>query len=76
MKPGVFILDEMEERRWTIHDLATKSGISVDRMKDIITSEVSISMDDAQGLARAFGTSAQLWVNLADAAKRKESRHE
>jgi addiction module HigA family antidote len=72
MKPGVFILDEMEERGWKVHDLAAKSGISVDRVKDIITSEVSISMDDALGFSRAFGTSSQLWLNLEDTAKRKE----
>ena len=62
--PGEFIREEIEERGWTQEDLAEISGRSLRLVNEIIMGKRGITPETANGLAAAFGTSAQFWMNL------------
>lgn len=75
---GEFIADELEARGWTPRDLAERMGGEVDVNELTIELHIAcgeshpdayMGQETADGLARAFGTSAELWMNL-DAAYR------
>lgn len=61
---GVHIMDEMEERDWSLEDLAQALGIPVSEAEDIITGRRRVLGRHAEGLSRAFGTSAHVWLHL------------
>jgi HTH-type transcriptional regulator/antitoxin HigA len=67
--PGEAIREELEERGWTQRDLADIMGVQPSIVSAIVKGTKPISLDLARNLAAAFGTSAQLWVNM-DAAYR------
>lgn len=76
--PGEFIREELEAREWGQIDLAAILGRSPNIISDIISGKRSISPDIAQELASAFGTSAELWLNLQtahDLAMAERSNH-
>lgn len=69
--PGLYIAEEIACRRWTIEDLAIRMG--GDSTLNACTLELLIFLHDrecvldkatAEGLARAFGTSPELWLGL------------
>lgn len=62
--PGEFIRDEIEARGWTQNDLAEILGRPIRLVNEIISGKRSITPETAQGLAAAFGNSAQFWMNL------------
>lgn len=62
--PGEYILDELKERGWSQIDLSDILGYSPTIISETISGKRIISIKFAQGLAEAFGTSAQLWLNL------------
>lgn len=62
--PGEFIKDEIEARGWTQEDLAEITGLPSPVISNIINVKRTISPDIASGLAAAFGTTAQFWMNL------------
>jgi addiction module HigA family antidote len=62
--PGDHIIELLEVYNWTIEDLEIVTGISSNRLNDIITHKEPITLDIAQGLSKAFGLSIQLWINL------------
>jgi HTH-type transcriptional regulator/antitoxin HigA len=62
--PGEFIKEELEARGWTQDDLAEILGRPLRAVNDIINAKRGITPDTAKGLGAAFGTSAQLWMNL------------
>ena len=62
--PGDFIREEIEERGWTQEDLATILRRPVQTVNLIINGKKSITAETARQLAAAFGTSAELWLNL------------
>ena len=62
--PGDFIREELEERGWTQADLASIMDRPVETISRIVTGKLTITPDTAKGLAAAFGTSAELWLNL------------
>ena len=62
--PGEYIQEELEERGWTQLDLAEILGRPPQAVNEIINGKKSITPETAIGLAGAFGTSAQLWMNL------------
>lgn len=62
--PGEFIREEMEERGWSQLDLASILGRDTRVVNEILTGKRAITTETAQGLAEAFGTDAQLWMNL------------
>ena len=62
--PGEYIREELGERGWTQIDLADILGRPPQVVNEIVAGKRSITPETARGLADAFGTSAQLWMNL------------
>jgi HTH-type transcriptional regulator / antitoxin HigA len=62
--PGEYIREELVERGWTQIDLADILGRPPQVVNEIVAGKRSITPETAKGLADAFGTSAQLWMNL------------
>ena len=62
--PGEFIREEIEERGWTQEDLAEILGRPLRLVNEIIMGKRGITPETANGIAAAFGTSAQFWMNL------------
>jgi HTH-type transcriptional regulator/antitoxin HigA len=65
--PGDFLREELEARDWTAAHLATLLGCSPQLVEAVLAGQCGISPETARGLARALGTSPDLWLNL-DAA--------
>lgn len=62
--PGDHIIELLEVYNWTMEDLELISGISSNRLNDVITHIEPITLDIAQGLSKAFGLSIEFWLNL------------
>src|SRR5258706_4997003 len=62
--PGEFLAEELEARGWSQTELAEILGRPPRLINEIIASKRAITPETAKGLAAAFGTSAQLWMNL------------
>ncbi len=62
--PGDFIREEIEARGWSQADLARIIGRPTQAVNMIINGKKEITPQTAVELAEAFGTSAQLWLNL------------
>src|SRR5690606_18219877 len=56
--------DELEARGWTQVELAEILGRPQRLVSELISAKRAISPETARGLAAAFGTSADLWMNL------------
>lgn len=67
LPPGETLRDELEARGWTQADLAEVLGRSEGLVSDLVAGKRGITAETAQGLAAAFGMSAEFWMNL-DAA--------
>lgn len=65
--PGDLIKEELEARGWTQEDLAEILGRTTPTVNEIITGRRGITVDSAKGIAGAFGTSAQFWLNMESA---------
>lgn len=65
--PGEFISEELEERGWAQADLAEIIGKTPATVNDLIKGKRKITPEMAEGLAAAFGTSAEYWTNLETA---------
>jgi len=65
--PGEHIREEIEARGWTQETLAEVLGKSVRLVNEILTGRRSITPETATVLAEAFGTSAEVWLNLESA---------
>lgn len=62
--PGEYIREELVERGWTQMDLAEILGRPPQVVNEIVAGKRSITPETARGLGDAFGTSAQVWMNL------------
>lgn len=65
--PGEFVKDEMDARGWDEVELARRMSVDVMLLTivlSLIKCEQDITPNIAFGLRRAFGTSADLWMNL------------
>lgn len=62
--PHEYIAELMQERGWTVHDLARAMGMPAVEAAVVMTGAEPISPLHARRLARAFGTSSTLWLNL------------
>ncbi len=60
--------EELEARGWGVEDLAVAMGeglSAIDEVRGVLENEDRwFDEDFARGLSRAFGTSAELWMNL------------
>jgi len=62
--PGDFIREELEARGWEQRDLAEIMGRPERVVSELIAGKRSLTAETAQQLGEAFGTSAQVWLNL------------
>src|SRR6478752_6273236 len=62
--PGDFIAEELEARGWTQGDLARILGRPLQAVNAIIRGKKAITPETAVGLGAAFGTSAEIWLNM------------
>lgn len=63
--PGEILLEEfMEPLGLTQNQLARDLGVDPGRINRIVTGKSRITADTALRLARRFGTTPQLWMNL------------
>jgi len=62
--PGEFIEDELEARSWSQQDLADIIRRPPRLVSELVNGKRGITVETARGLARAFGTSVELWLNL------------
>lgn len=65
--PGEFIRDELEARGWAQRDLAYILGVKEQAINPIMSGKRGISPDMAQSLSKAFGISAEYFLNLQKA---------
>lgn len=62
--PGKTLEAEMKARKLSANALALKLRVPANRVSDIVRNKRAISAETALRLSRAFGTSAQFWLNL------------
>jgi HTH-type transcriptional regulator/antitoxin HigA len=62
--PGEFIREELDARGWSQADLAAILGRPPRLISELVAGKRAVSPETAKGLAQAFGTSAELWMNL------------
>ncbi len=62
--PGEVLRDELDELGLSAHALSKALGVPVNRVTMILNGQRGVSADTALRLARYFGTTPQLWMNL------------
>ncbi len=62
--PGEFLREELDGLGLSANALSKALGVPVNRVTMILNGRRGISADTALRLARYFGTTAQLWLNL------------
>lgn len=62
--PGQVLQDILAEAALTVNALALSLRVPANRIGAIIKGQRGITADTALRLARYFGTSAQMWINL------------
>lgn len=72
--PGEFIRDELEARGWAQRDLAYILGVKDQAINPIMSGKRGISPDMAQSLSKAFGISAEYFLNLQKAYELSTAR--
>ena len=67
--PGVYLLDELNERNWTQIEFARMINRPVAVVNRIINGKTSITATTALEIAETLGTTPHLWMNLDTAYK-------
>ena len=62
--PGEVLRDELDELGLSANALSRALGVPVNRVTAILNGQRGVSADTALRLARYFGTTPQLWLNL------------
>ena len=62
--PGEILRDELDEWGLSANALSKALGVPVNRVKMILKGQRGVSADTVRRLARYFGTTPQLWLNL------------
>lgn len=62
--PGEILREELEELGMSAKALADALGVPQNRISDILRGRRGITADTSLRLARYFGTTPQLWLNL------------
>ena len=62
--PGEVLRDELNELGLSANALSKALGVPVNRVTTILNGHRGVSADTALRLARYFGTTPQLWLNL------------
>ena len=64
MHPGEILREELDTLGLSANALARALGVPVNRITLILNGQRGITADTALRLARYFGTTPQLWLNL------------
>ena len=62
--PGEILREELDELGLSANALSKALGVPVNRVTMILNGQRGVSADTALRLARYFGTTPQLWLNL------------
>ena len=62
--PGEFVKEEMEARGWNLRTLCLEMKMQPPDVQAILDKKFAIGTLEAEALSRAFGTLAQVWLNL------------
>ena len=62
--PGEVLRDELEDLGLTAYALSKALGVPVNRISMILNGQRGVSADTALRLARYFGTTPEIWMNL------------
>ena len=62
--PGSLLKDELDELGVSLNELSRAIRVPMNRVSAIVNGKRSITVDTALRLARYFGTSPQMWLNL------------
>ena len=62
--PGEILREELDEAGLSANALSKALGVPVNRVTMILNGQRGVSADTALRLARYFGTTPQLWLNL------------
>ena len=62
--PGEILRGELDELGLSANALSKELGVPVNRVTMILNGQRGVSADTALRLARYFGTTPQLWLNL------------
>lgn len=65
--PGEFVKEELDARGWTQADLADVMGRPRQLVNELISGKKELTPETARDLGEAFGTSADVWMNLESA---------
>jgi HTH-type transcriptional regulator/antitoxin HigA len=74
--PGEYLKDELEARGWSQIELSEVLGRPPRLISEIVSAKRAITPETAKGFAAAFGTSAQLWMNLETAYQLSKAKIE
>lgn len=62
--PGDYIRGELQARRWSRKRFAEHMDRSEHEILDLLRGVAPVTPEVAEDLARVFGTSARMWLNL------------
>ena len=62
--PGEILREELSELGLSANALAEKLNVPVNLVSEILREKRGVTADTALRLARYFGTTAQVWINL------------
>ena len=65
--PGEFIQEELEERGWSQAEFADILGLAPNIVNELISAKRAVTPKIAKAVGDAFGTGAQVWMNLESA---------
>lgn len=65
--PGEILREELKTLRLSANALSKELGVPANRIRMILNGQRGVSADTALRLARYFGTTPQLWLNLQKA---------
>ena len=65
--PGEILSDELEELGMSANSLAKALAVPTNRITAILKGQRGVTADTALRLARYFGTTPELWLNLQNA---------
>ena len=72
--PSEYLRDELEERGWTVADLAEAMGHPVRAVAEMLDKESAITTETARALSEALGTTPEVWLNLQAAYRLHQKR--
>ena len=72
--PSEYLRDELEERSWTVADLAEAMGQPVHTVAEMLDKATAITTETARALSEALGTTPEVWLNLQAAYRLHQQR--